>query len=69
VLNQRKRGEIYRKLERKLASDVPVIPLVDGIGPWIFRSSEWKGFGNSGSKEQFFFGEKVWWTKGSARRR
>jgi len=68
VLDQRKRGDIYRRLQRKLASDVPVIPLVDGIGPWIFRSSEWKGFGNAGSKEQFFFGEKVWWTKGSARR-
>lgn len=67
-LDQAERGAIYRKLQRKLASEVPVIPLVDGIGPWIFRSSEWKGFGNSGSKEQFFFGERVWWTKGAARR-
>ncbi len=68
-LDQKKRGDIYKKLQRKLASDVPVIPIADGIGPWIFRSSEFRGFGNAGSKEQFAFGEKVWWTKGSSSRR
>ncbi|MBA2476283.1 MAG: ABC transporter substrate-binding protein [Actinobacteria bacterium] len=68
-LDQAKRGAIYRQLQRKLASDVPVIPLVDGIGPWVYRNSEFRGFGNSGSKEQFAFGEKVWWTKGSSSRR
>jgi len=67
-LDQRKRGEIYRQLQRKLASDVPVIPIADGIGPWIYRNSEFRGFGNAGSKEQFAFGEKVWWTKGSTSR-
>lgn len=68
-LDQKKRGDIYKQIQRKLASDVPVIPLVDGIGPWVFRSSEFRGFGNSGSKEQFAFGEKVWWTKGTSSRR
>lgn len=68
-LNEAKRGDIYRRIQRKLASEVPVIPIADGIGPWIFRSSEFRGFGNNGSKEQFFFGEKVWWTKGSSSRR
>ncbi len=68
-LDRRKRGELYRRLQRKLASDVPVIPIVDGIGPWIYRNSEFRGFGNAGSKEQFAFGEKVWWTKGSTSRR
>lgn len=68
-LDQKKRGDIYKRIQRKLASDVPVIPLVDGIGPWVFRSSEFRGFGNSGSKEQFAFGEKVWWTKGTPSRR
>ncbi len=68
-LDQAKRGAIYRQLQRKLASDVPVIPLVDGIGYWIYRNSEFRGFGNAGSKEQFAFGEKVWWTKGSSSRR
>ncbi len=67
-LDERKRGDIYKKLQRKLASEVPVIPLVDGIGPWIFRSSEFRGFGNAGSKEQFAFGEQVWWTKGAVSR-
>jgi peptide/nickel transport system substrate-binding protein len=67
-LDERKRGEIYKRLQRKLASDVPVIPLVDGIGYWVFRSSEFRGFGNSGSKEQFSFGEQVWWTKGAVSR-
>lgn len=68
-LDQAKRGELYRRLQRKLASDVPVIPIADGIGPWIYRNSEFRGFGNNGSKEQFFFGEKVWWTKGTSSRR
>ena len=67
-LDEKKRGDIYKRLQRKLASDVPVIPLVDGIGPWIYRSSEFRGFGNAGSKEQFAFGEQVWWTKGTVRR-
>ena len=67
-LDQRKRGEIYKQLQRKLASEVPVIPLADGIGPWIYRNSEFRGFGNAGSKEQFAFGEKTWWTKGSTSR-
>ena len=67
-LDERKRGDIYKRLQRKLASEVPVIPIADGIGPWIFRSSEFRGFGNAGSKEQFAFGEQVWWTKGSVRR-
>lgn len=68
-LDQAKRGEIYRKLQRKLASEVPVIPLADGIGPWIFRTSKFRGWGNGGAKEGFFFGERVWWTEGSASRR
>lgn len=67
-LDQKKRGDIYKRLQRKLASDVPVIPIADGIGPWIYRRSEFRGFGNAGSKEQFAFGEKVWWTKGSSSR-
>lgn len=67
-LDERRRGDIYKRLQRKLASEVPVIPLVDGIGPWIFRSSEFRGFGNAGSKEQFAFGEQVWWTKGAPSR-
>lgn len=67
-LSERRRGDIYKRLQRKLASDVPVIPLADGIGPWIFRSSEFRGFGNAGAKEQFAFGEQVWWTKGAVRR-
>ncbi|MBA3427774.1 MAG: ABC transporter substrate-binding protein [Actinobacteria bacterium] len=67
-LDEKKRGDIYKRLQRILASDVPVIPIADGIGPWIFRSSEFRGFGNAGSKEQFAFGEQVWWTKGAVRR-
>lgn len=67
-LDQDERARIYKRLQRILASEVPVIPLVDGIGPWIFRSSEFRGFGNAGSKEPFAFGEQVWWTRGSARR-
>lgn len=61
-----KRADIYEELQRTLASDVPVVPLVDGIGYWIY-STEFRGFGNAGSKENFFFGEQVWWTKGRAR--
>ena len=67
-LDEKKRGDIYKQLQRKLQSEAPVIPLVDGIGPWILRTSEFRGFGNSGSKEQFAFGEQVWWTKGAVRR-
>ena len=67
-LDRKKRGEIYRRLQRKLASEVPVIPLADGIGPWIYRNSEFRGFGNAGSKEPFAFSEQVWWTKGSPSR-
>ena len=67
-LDQAERGTIYKQLQRILASELPVIPLVDGIGPWIYRSSEFRGFGNAGSKEPFAFGEQVWWTKGSVSR-
>lgn len=67
-LDRKKRADIYGRLQRKLQSDLPVIPLADGIGPWIYRRSEFRGFGNAGSKEQFFFGERVWWTRGSTRR-
>ena len=67
-LDERKRGDIYKRLQRILASDLPVIPLADGIGPWVLRTSEFRGFGNAGSKEQFAFGEQVWWTKGALRR-
>ena len=67
-LDQAKRGAIYKRLQRILASELPVVPLVDGIGPWIYRSSEFRGFGNAGSKEPFAFGEQVWWTKGTVAR-
>jgi peptide/nickel transport system substrate-binding protein len=67
-LNRRTRGELYRQAQAIVARDVPVIPLADGIGPWIYKS-EFQGFANAGSKAPFAFGERVWWTKGTARRR
>ena len=64
---QKKRAALYHEIQRIIARDVPHIPLVDGIGPWIF-TTEFKGFEAAGSKATYHFGEKVWWTKGSARR-
>jgi peptide/nickel transport system substrate-binding protein len=66
-LNQKKRAQLYQEIQRIIANDVPHIPLVDGIGPWIF-SAEFKGFESAGSKATYHFGEKVWWTKGSRSR-
>jgi peptide/nickel transport system substrate-binding protein len=67
-LSRPKRGALYRQIQEIVARDVPVIPLADGIGPWIYKS-EFQGFTNAGSKGPFAFGERVWWTKGTARRR
>lgn len=65
--SQAKRGQLYRRIQRVLARDVPVIPLADGIGPWIWRN-EFRGFDQAGSKGPFAFGERAWWTRGSKRR-
>jgi peptide/nickel transport system substrate-binding protein len=66
-LDEKKRGAIYKKIQKILARDVPVIPLADGIGPWIFRTN-FQGYADLGSKGPLSFGEKVWWTKGTASR-
>jgi peptide/nickel transport system substrate-binding protein len=65
--NLKRRAAIYRQLQRILARDLPVIPLADGIGPWMWHS-DFQGFNALGSKGAFSFGEKVWWTKGRRRR-
>ena len=67
-LSRRKRAALYRQIQAIVARDVPVIPIADGIGPWIYRN-EFQGFANAGSKAPFAFGERVWWTRGTARRR
>jgi peptide/nickel transport system substrate-binding protein len=65
--SQKKRAQLYRRIQRILARDVPVIPLADGIGPWIWRN-DYRGFDQVGAKGPFAFGERAWWTKGSKRR-
>ena len=67
ALNQKKRAVLYRRIQVILARDVPVIPLADGIGPWIW-TNEFRGFDAVGAKGPFAFGDRVWWTKGSKRR-
>jgi peptide/nickel transport system substrate-binding protein len=64
---QKKRAQLYRRIQRILARDLPVIPLVDGIGPWIWRN-QYRGFDQVGAKGPFAFGERAWWTKGSKKR-
>lgn len=63
--NRDERVRLYAEVQRVLVEDQPAIFLVDGSGPYAY-AAEFTGFENAGSKARYYFGDTVWWTKGSA---
>lgn len=60
-----KRVELYAEVQRLIVEDQPHIFLVDGVGPYA-HDAEFQGFAHAGAKARYYFGDTVWWTKGSA---
>lgn len=59
-----KRVGMYHKVQQIIAGDQNQIFLVDGIGSYAY-DSEFQGFEKAGSKEPYYFGEQVSWSKAS----
>jgi len=62
--DQAKRVRLYGDIQRIILREEPHIFLVDGAGPYA-HASEFTGFADAGAKATYYFGDTVFWTKGS----
>ncbi len=66
--DQAKRVELYAEVQKIIVRDEPNIFLVDGAGPYA-HDADFTGFADAGAKATYYFGDTVWFKKGSASRK